>query len=495
MQFNRVSLLVVALSAALGCQKSSAKDPGATAGAKTSGLVKLSQYDKAGFCDLAVASDGTLHAIFNEAPDAMKPSYLYYRSSSDGGTTWSEIKNLSDDESGNSCGYARIAIDGKGRAYAIWKYIGKNELLDGPGAAGAGILAFRCLEGGTWSRTTRLNEVKTPVYSWFAAPGPGGAINLVWSQMAADAMAVQGWPSAMTADLIQQVVLDGPTSGSPKMVIPRKPLPTQAQIAAAHANHKDFSYEETHPGKAGLLNLRGYIDPAGTAVFVAEDFGTETDKEHGKHIVLWDGKALQPLYAYERFQTYNNFNDPPTLLLDAEGKQHVIRAPEKAEKASVRDYAVEGGKWSDPVDVIAAKGGKGAVIHWQATQLPGGKMAVTTALSETGGWAPEDTELFVSFSDGLGKWSAPLRITDNVSLQNFSHKETGGSNAISSSKSYSPHFANVQMTKEGRPCILMVNSENTLIGITNAGVTSGGRVVSGLSTGRVSSPNVYFLKW
>ena len=500
MRFCGCTLLLASLLIGFGCDKSPAHaadapaTDGGNAPAKSNTPIKLSQYDKAGYCDLAITPDGTLHAVFNEAPDARKPAYLYYRSSTDGGATWSESKNLSDDESGNTASYARVIVDAKGRIYAVWKYIGKNQILDGPGGTAAGILAIRCLEAGTWSRTAELNDAKAPAYSWFAAAGPGGAIHLVWSAMAADAIAIQGWGAASYADLIQQVVLDGPAAGAPKMVIPRKPLPTKAEVAAAHAASKDIPYEDQRPKQDGLINLRGYIDAAGIPIFIAEDAGTPTDTEHGKHIVLWDGKTRQPLYGYEKYQTYNNFNDPPALLVDVQGKQHVIRAPEKAEKASVRDYAVEGGKWTDPVDIMTSKSGKGTVLHWQAHQLPAGKMAVTIALSEKGGWSADDTELYISFSDGAGKWSAPICITDNAARQNFSHKETGGGNAIASSSTYSPRFASVQMTKDGHPCILMVNSEDTLIGITNTGVTGGGRVVSGTSTGRVDSPKVFFVK-
>src|SRR5258708_31770380 len=46
-------------------------------------LVKLSQYDRAEFCDLAGGSDGQLHAVFTDQPAYDKPRYLYYRASSD----------------------------------------------------------------------------------------------------------------------------------------------------------------------------------------------------------------------------------------------------------------------------------------------------------------------------------------------------------------------------------------------------------------------------
>ena len=84
-------------------------------------MVKLTQYDRGSYCDLAVGPDGKLHAIFSDQPAADKPVYLYYRTSSDDGNTWSAPTNLSDDESGNAAGYARVQFDAQGRLYAVWK--------------------------------------------------------------------------------------------------------------------------------------------------------------------------------------------------------------------------------------------------------------------------------------------------------------------------------------------------------------------------------------
>lgn len=466
------------------------------AAGKPKRMLKLSQYDKSAYCDLAVGAGGVLHAVFTDQPNAMKPAYLYYRSSTDGGATWSEPKNLSDDESGLSASWARVIIDGQGRVYAIWKYVGRNELLDGPGGHGAGVIAYRCLQGGAWSRTVRLNSPKLAAYSWFAALGPGGAVHLVWSQMSADAMRIQGWGAAQYANLVQQAVLDGAAPGAPKALISTS-LPTKARLDAAHAAGHDIPYDQQRPKKDGLHNLRGYIDAAGAAHFVAEDPGISegpSSEQTGARIVLWDGAKLRPLYAYERLQTYNNFNNPPTLLFDAQGREHLIRAPEKAEKASVRDYPLEGGEMGDPVEAIAARDGKGIITAWQAMQLPGGRMVVTAALSPKGGAHPDDLELYITFSDGGGKWSEPLSVTDNQARHDFFHKETGGGAAVAASTTYSPRYASVVIAPDGHPCVLMVDSEDTIVGLTSVqpGAAAEGRTTTGGL--RVDAPMVFFLK-
>jgi hypothetical protein len=177
----------------VGCVAGLALAAGVAAAADKPVVVKLTQYDLAGFCDIAASPDGTLHAAFTERPAHGRPLYVYYRSSSDGSRTWTETVNLSDDESGNDAGYARLFLDGKGRLYAAWKYIALNSLLDGPGGHARGRLVYRCLEGGRWSKRVPLGDSKVPTFSWFAAVAQGGKAHLVWSQMAPDALAAMGW--------------------------------------------------------------------------------------------------------------------------------------------------------------------------------------------------------------------------------------------------------------------------------------------------------------
>ena len=459
-------------------------------------MVKLSQYDRAQFCDLTIGADGRLHAVFTDQPAYDKPNYLYYRASNDGGKTWSQPNNLSDDESGDSASFARLVIDGKGRIYAVWKYVRRNELLDGPGGTAGGRLTGRCLEAESWSKRMSLGDAKVPSYSWFAAVDPNGVVHVIWSQMARDAAETQGG-YAWYANLVRQTTLDGATLGAVKDVIVPKPVLTKQQIEQMKSTGRYPKYEDTVPKRDGLINLRGYVDARGTACFVAEHPGIQdgpSSQQTGKQLVLWNGTQLRPLYSYEKYQTYNNFNNPPALLVDALGRQHLIRAPEKSEKPCVRDYAIDGAETGDFINIIIPKNGPGKITNWQAHQLSAGKMAVTVAFSEKGGYRPEDLELYISFFDGAGKWSEPVSITRNQGRKSGFHKETGGGNAIGAVYEYTPRFASVATGKDGRACVLLVTSEDTIIGLTSPALTSSGRVVSATGTGRVDSPAVFFLK-
>lgn len=474
----------------------SAEASGAAAAATVGvGGVKLSQYDKAQYCDLCVGADGTIHAVYNESPVNGKPNYLYYRASTDGGATWSEAKNLSDDESGDAASYARIIADGKGRVYAVWKSLKPANWLDGPGGAAVGKLYFRCLENGTWSSAKQIGDEKLHMFSWFVAPGPAGAIHVVWSQAGRNNGASAA-DMSYYANLTCHARLDGDRLTDQKDLITPKHILTQAEQEALRAQGKNFTYEETVPRQEGLWNLRGYVDAQGVAHFIAEDYGIKSgpsDQQTGSRIVHWDGKQLTPVYEFEKHRTYNNFNNPPFLLVDAQGKEHVLRAPEKAEKAAIRDYAIGQGKLIDPVEAIAVKTGQGIISPWQISQLPGGRMAVMATLSEKGGYSADDAELYVTFSEGGGKWSEPIRVT-NVSTQGkFNYKETGAG-TISTSATYRPIFSAIAMCKDGRPGILMVNNESTLFSVGTAAVTGSGRGVLATSGGRVDSPQVFFKK-
>ncbi|MBI1372979.1 MAG: hypothetical protein GC159_09485 [Phycisphaera sp.] len=475
-----------------------AADTPAAGGAANAALVKLSKYDKAQYCDVAVGADGVLHVVFTERADYGKPAYLYYRTSADGGATWSEAKNLSDDESGNDAGYARVIFDGAGRLYAVWKYIPQGALLDGPGGEANGRIVYRALVGGAWSKRVEIGDKKLPSFSWFVATDAGGAVHLVWSQVARDVTAVSYFHYTH-ANLIREAVLDGAALGASKDLIAPKPLATPADEAAARAAGKPIPYEDTVPKRDGLINLRGYVDKDGAVKFVAEEqemTSAPPDQRHGKLLVLWDGQKLSRVYEYEMYKTYNIFNNPPRLLVDAKGKTHLIRAPEegKAEVASVRDYTLEDGELGDKVDAVAVKTGKGTLLNWQAHQLPGGKMAITAAMSEKGGYSPDDVEMYLTTSDGDGVWTPPVSLTNNAARKNGSYKETVGGAGAGTVNSYSPRFAAVAMGKDGKPVVVMVNSEDTIIGLTSVGTTASGRAVVSTGTGRVDAPAVFFVK-
>ncbi|HEY1174069.1 MAG TPA: sialidase family protein [Verrucomicrobiae bacterium] len=487
----------------LGCDRSPANAAasgggggGGAAAAAADKMVKLSSSGLATYTDVLVGADGTIHSVYTERPAYGKPEYLYYRTSKDNGKTWSEVKNLSDDESGHSASYMRLVQDGAGRIYCVWKYIGANEILDGPGGYAAGRIVYRCLEGGTWSNRKALGDDKVPSYSWFAAVDPKGVAHIVWGQMTKEGIKIRGWGSATYAGLVRQATLNGANSVVKDILIP-PPIVTKEEQAEMSKKGIYVKYEDTVPKKDGLMNLRGYVDAEGIAHFVGEDQGIKdgpSDQQTGNRIRHWDGKKFSTLYMFEKYQTYNNFNNPPVLALDANGKEWLIRAPEKSEKQCVRAYPITDGELGDFVNIIAPKSGPGLVANWQVATLAGGQLVLTAAFSETGGYDPEDLELYMSRFDGKGNWSAPQQLTNNGSKTTSSHKATGAISSVDSVTSYKTKFTAATAGKDGAPVLTTVNTESTIVGINSAGTTGSGRAVIVSSGGRVDNPYVFFLK-
>lgn len=484
---------VVVTACAAGCGGDDAKAQAGTSSGGSAGapdaLVKLSTDGYAGYCSIAAASDGTLHAIYTDAKAYGKPHYVYYRSSKDGGATWSEPKNLSDDESGLGASWCQVTVDGSGRPYAIWKYIDESTALDGPGGNAGGIVAVRCLDGGNWSKAIRFGDKHQPCCSWFAANGPDGKVNVIFTQAQPDIDQEDRGMQPQIADNLNQATFDG--GGAPKItpILVAKPLPTTAEIEAAHQAGKDLTWEQQNVQPDGIWNLRGYVAADGKPRFVGEK--SHATSQDSTPIVRYDGAKVSTLYTYKGYLSYNTFNWPPMLALEADGKEHLIRKPELSEHEVMRDYPIDNGAPVDAGDAqqaLANESEKTKIFNWNVSPLDGGKVAVMVALSPKGMYDDGD-DLYLAISDGHGKWSKPINVTNNDA------RATGFAKAgVSQFSSYQPAFADACSMKDGSVGVLMVNTEHTISGLNTVAITGSGSAVTGTSTSSNSSPYVFFTK-
>ena len=133
---------------------------------------------------IAVGYDGTIHVAFCEAQAVTPFAYfVYYRSSTDGGATWTEAKNLSEGLPDTGISRCQVLVDSKNRSYVIWR----NDF--GPASMAATVeqyrvagnrynLVYRVLEGGHWSPLTPISHPCTPakqddgMATWFASNEP-----------------------------------------------------------------------------------------------------------------------------------------------------------------------------------------------------------------------------------------------------------------------------------------------------------------------------------
>lgn len=484
--------IALPLLALLGCDRGSTASAQTDAGASPadgapSAMVKLSKYGMAQYCSIATGPDGTIHALFTDSTAIGKPHYVWYRASTDGGTTWSDAKNLSDDESGLGAGWCQVKVDGSGRPYAIWKYIDESTALDGPGGRSGGVLAYRCLDGGSWTKARRFGDKHQPVVAWFAADGPDHKVNLLYTQVQPDVdLDGRGSPPPQMADNLTQLVLDGGNGPQSTPIFTAKPLPTKAEIEAAHVAGKDLTYEQQNVRYDGLWNLRGYIAADGRPHFIGETY--KATSQDPQRIVRYDGQSLAKFYDYKGYLGYNTFNHPPALVRAADGKEHFVRKPEKAASELIRDYPVENGEPADPTDVIANDSDRTKIFDWDVTGLADGRIAAMAALSPKGMY-DDACDLYVAIGDGRGKWTKPINVTDNDARAKFFAKA-----AVSQSSSYRPVFAEAATLKDGSVGIACVNVEHTISGLNTVAITGSGRAVEGMSSVSNDSPFVFFTK-
>ena len=322
---------------------------------------KISQFEKAGLCDLLIDKSGTYHAVFQEQPDFNKPKFIYYSSSTNKGATWSKPITVSNDNTGNGAGYPRILEDGAGRIYAIWKRYGETKsaypvadvILDGSGGYTYGTIYYKVLANGSWSNQVALIDEEQQQMSWVATATPSGEIRVVWSQGNPLGSNYKAW---YYADFIRGIALNGTAvSAISNLTDPSKP-----------------AYEGGAPSqKHGAQNLDGYVDKKNKLHLIYEWAPTDV-----REIKYFDGQSSRIVYRYPLYKEGNTFNNPPKLLVDENGNDHLIFLPSPATLESEQVWDIN--LTTNQTNVLTAIQQTGVrITGLQASQGPGGQMAVT----------------------------------------------------------------------------------------------------------------------
>jgi len=401
----------------------------------------VSQFNRAGLCDLLIDKSGVYHAVFQESPAIGKPTFIYYASSTDRGTSWSKPITLSNDNHGNGSGYARILQDGKGVIYAIWKRYGNtaseypkpDALLDGPGGGISGTIFYKVLSGGQWSAPVQLNELEETQESWFATVAPNGLLYVIWAQdnPATLKYSQQNWGYA---DYVRGVYLNG----------------------TAHSAYSDLT-KPIQPGgpglgfparKEGKIDMDGYIDKAGV-LHLIYDFVDDKGVERIQYFV---GKKSSVVYSYPAYAATNSWDHPPHLLVDENGVDHLIMLPSPATLESEQVWDVN--LATQNKNVLASIQQQGVTISGvQAKQGPNGTMAVTFEAQPHSG----NAEGYGAFYEN-GKWKN-AGLTNNASKEKFFYKDFGVVNGYrtvaSTTTRYNSRFVSVAYDATGRKSLLM----------------------------------------
>ena len=399
----------------------------------------ISQFERAGLCDFLIDRAGIYHAVFQESPAIGKPVFIYYSSSANKGINWSKPVTISNDNTGNGSGYARILQDGSGQIYAIWKRYGNTAtkyaipdvILDGPGGYSSGTIFYKVLTGGTWSDAVKLNEVEGCQTSWFATLTPQGTVQVFWLQPSWESVK-NNWLTWYYCDFLRTVTLNGTNpSAFVDLNTPTKP-----------------GYEGGAPAtQEGALSMNGYIDNSGTVRFVYEDV-----LDGVKQIQYYDGKSQRVVYSYPKYQDGNTFKHPPKLLTDEKGQDHLVFRPSPATLESEQIWDIN--LATNQTNVLASIQKPGVKISgFQANQGPNGSMAITFEAGTLSG----NTEAFgIYYENGIWK---NVGLTNNASKEKFFSKDfigLGGYRTnISTLTKYNSEFGAVAYDQAGRKGMLM----------------------------------------
>jgi hypothetical protein len=446
--------------------------------------IKLSQHDTEIYCpSLAVASNGVIHVAFIEKHRTTYALAAYHRSSSDGGKTWTEAKNLSEDMPDIQVGQCIVLVDGRDRVYVIWRAGIAQYIPASPnfGGAGPANIVFRVLENGRWSKIKFVNEpgskdVQTDgAYSFFAAVDAVGRVQVAWNaqpdkwhpELAKVSGTYRQHLAGVGNGLVFQSTLDGATASPQREIF----------LAPALGQTEQGGYG-TYCN--GLDAINGYCDANGSAHFVAAISSTHDDSLRGKsrYELIENGKF--GVYVDLPELSFHSWNDGPRLLIDAAGKRHFVVLYPAGEHPNVRDYVL--GSDDDPVVIRATSSVKGTLNGFQAYQGPNGRMVAVMQMSDSG--VRGEGETYVSISNG-GDWSAPVNVTNNAGRRTFASTQTGRESNVAIETSYYPGPAAAAFDRDGHLLLLMINNEYGLFGSSAFGVT--------LTSGSSSTPTLQFL--
>jgi len=450
--------------------------------------IKLSQHDRMiASPSIAVAPDGIIHVAFLEQHRTTFAKAIYYRSSSDGGKSWTEAKNLTEDLPSMDVGRCEVLADARNRVYVIWRAAIQGSFAVATDLAGSpASIWFRELEGGKWSKAKPVTEPREGIaqykdasYSFFAALDAAGRAQVVWNvtpdKWHPELTTPNGHSLGVGNGLVFQSTLDGASAGKPCEVF--LPVVTPANTRPWPDNAGAW------PSCDDLDTLNGYVDSAGMAHFVA----LATMPMYGlpahppRYELIENGKAGQIIELPAL--SFHAAKDIPTLLLDAKGKQHVIALFLAGEHPNIRDYLL--GSDDEPTVIRTAHGLNGSIGGFQARQGPGGRMIAIMQINDTGERSTEES--YVSMSTGEGKWSVPVNVSNDSGQKTYVSKDTSAQSQLSRETGSQPGPGTAAFDADGHLLLVLIKLEYGIVHSAAFGVNIAG--------GGSVTPTLRFLKF
>ena len=442
--------------------------------------IKISKHDtNIQSPSIVVAPNGVIHVAFLGQQARGTECAIYHRSSADGGNTWSEAKNLSEVMPELSVGSCQVAADSAGRVYVIWRVASVKygqAAIDPHSRTGCtNNLVYRVLSGGQWSgKAIPIHQMASSANqllgsaSYFVTTDPAGTVHVLWTEDPGPLHPdVKFSPTQNSADvgisLVMEAMLNGATPTAPREVY----LPPVTKNALG-------------PVCDDLDLLNGYVDAANKAHFVALVAPARGTPQSNQFQVIENGGQTPGVALPGAASEY--WGSPPTLLVDAQGHQHILTLYSRGEQPNFRDYTV--GSEAEPKTIRAVKGNAGKLLSLAAFQGPGGRMVAIMNMNDTGG--KTDQELYVSTSNG-GPWSPPVNVTNNSGRLAFHSTNTSARSNVATMSWGFPGAASGTFDRSGHLLLLYVRNKLEVFGSNAVGVQ-----LAGSSS---ATPNLMFLRF
>lgn len=404
---------------------------------------KLSQFERAGESDILIDKNNNLHVVYQESPDFGKPIFIYYTTSTNNGATWSRPITLSNDGTGNGGSPPSLIQDGNGAIYAIWKRYGNkgskypapDVTLDGRGGYVNGTLFYKVLQAGQWSQQFQISDEEGSQFSWFPFLNKQGQLYVCWNELSPESIK-NNWTSWYYADWVRFGIL--------------APTGVQQRAEIAPPAPGSYTFNGGPPPENGILNLHGYADKDGNVHYIFN----RKDKDKMQKIYYYDGKKYEEVYAYPLYSEGNNFMNPPRLLSDENGVDHVIFVPSSSTLESEQIWDITPlNKQKKVLAEIQKKGVR--ITGFQANQGVGGRMSVTIQATDV----LANGEAFGFFYEN-GKWEN-RGLTKNAAKSSFFYAQVTPFTYLSSLTTYYSTHGSVAYTKDGKKKMAMTLSAKT----------------------------------
>jgi hypothetical protein len=346
--------------------------------------ILVSDATEAGSNDVAIDATGRLHVVWQDKPAGYIRPQVLYRSSADGGVTWSPIENLSRD-TGRDAAPPRVLVDGAGRVYVLWTARTPGLVLH---AGVLGELQYRVRENGAWSAPVQVG-VDNFVGGWFPALDSTGRLHVVWTEHIP-----AGWTG------------EQPDYGK----VWRTSLTGSGQ-AAKVLLHDVPSYRE-----GGVIpltvsttfsHLSGYVDAEGPVRWTALRQVSASGSLRSLDIVHWTGVAERVLFPLTELGVNALDVGAPQLVRDANGNEHLIAYRNQAGVRAIVDFSLDQAPSATAIYQLP-DGGSG-IAGFRAGRAANGGLFTTVRARVA---SPGDFDLFLSTFAG-GAWSAPANLTEN----------------------------------------------------------------------------------